>query len=415
MKLDKLYHKSHIILEDGPEVEKHRFVQSGLEHPLIASPSSFVSSVNYDEVVRKSDEAIKVNQELLLSALKAGDAERVLQASNRIIEAYRTLKIELQKNYISGLRQHPIEKEQTIVDGKSVRSDYIHVFGDLDNMKKVNENYTHHGANIILQYFGSILHKNLEAEYVDVEDLKLTNDEAGVPKYGRKLKSGVERTKTQHPHGDEFSALVNVTGLSDLEKGIILVNLIEALMKTSNTLSKTPIYRDKDAFGKPIGEPDRVTVTFAIGTKKSSVIILQKVKKRIKYVVAVDSNLINQYIINPQIKGTDKELETVKKLRQSLETISKGFGASAKGKGAYFDVVQTENKNPALEAVSNREGCLLLELNPNSIPRHEKLELENEFKEKWRYLDDPVGACPIRCGSRLVLLPLKETYLGHPV
>lgn len=371
MKLNSLYSRREIKLlkEDqwqdprklAPSVPATRFRRPDPGKEVVAK---FKPAVDFDAIIDQADQL-----------LEDGNCPK----------AYKLLKTELQKNYMSGLRQHPmIDKEG---------QDYFFIAGDVDNMKWLNDEsgLGHDGVNVVLQTLGKYIMNNLEAQYdVDLDDAKLANQ--GEP-LSKTPKSGIDKAKFYHPHGDEFQGHVNISHLKEPKyRGVILLRLIKGLMDTSEDMASSTFYRNEESKGDP-EQAVRATVSFAVSSsKRNADLILTKTKQQIKYVVVIDQSLIKKYIY------------PYKELRRQLDALSK----SIQGATLAFN----EDKNKALEAVMNRPGCLLLELNPLEIPRSETLELENQLAEKREYLQRPGGVCPIKSGSRMYFMPLKEPYNG---
>jgi len=371
MRLEKLYSGKSFLLEARAAIPPGRLPDPA-EHE---NAMGFKAAVDFDQAIE--------------------DADRKFAEGN-CEEAYRELKTELIKNYISGLRWSLKQEDPN--------SRYFYVVGDIDNMKWLNDEsgLSHVGVNSILQRVGTLMYNHIEGQY-DVEDMQVYKQ--GDPLAGKVLRSGIEQTKTFHPHGDEFGARTNITSMDTAQKGQTLLGLIESCLKTSDQLAKIAWYASQDATQRQTGGV-QATVSFAISdNKRRADLILTKTKAQTKYSVTVDSRLIQQYI-NP-----------FKELRRELDQLT-GVGVETMRGSKTAKFVRggiKEAHNKQLQAVMNQPGCLLLELDPLQIPRHEKLELLSGLEEKLHYLRNPNGVLCVPCGDKNMYYPLKEPYNGTQV
>jgi len=318
------------------------------------------------------------------------------------------------------MRAHPHEAP---IGGERPRQ--LFIAGDVDNMKELNDDTMlgHDGTNRVLQELGHQLMYNVEGQEITFGDNVQYNDvEIDFDKSIMKgLTSGLTQeqmrkkfyqAKMHHPHGDEFQGTINLSGLDDKqEKGILLLRVIEGLMKTSNNLARINWYRSKEAIQNRMN-PVRATVSFAVAEDKVTADrILTKTKKDIKYVIVVDKNLLNSLIM-PYRELRDR-------LNMMLSVAHAGAQLRPGGTGKLKWPTEQdfmEDSNKPLEAVMNRPGCLLLEINPLEIPKHELMELDNEWAEKRVYLRSPNGVLPLSTGqTSIMFMPLKESYNGMMV
>ena len=360
MKLDKLYGSGRNLLSEAKTLPPSR-----LPNPEEFSRISlkFEPTVNPDQVIEDS---------------------ALLGEEDNWKDAYFSVKDLFNKNLISGLSKvqpHDLE---------DYNRKFFYIAADIDNLSEFNKKMTHMGSNHMISRIGQLLAEQIEAQYDPEFSHALTMEygsdisEVDYATDRKYLEGGVSRTSVSHPHGDEFEIITEVTNLDHAQRGEILLNLTMALMNVSNSLAKIGWHYESNENVVP-NHYQQATISFAISdSKEKANMILHKTKQQVKYSVILDSNLIQEFIY------------PFKEYRYQLEALTSGV-----------DLMVSEDKS-ALDAVMNKPGCLLLELNPVKIPRPEQLELQETLSNKRGYLANPGGVLTIPISSGYSYYPLKE-------
>lgn len=185
-------------------------------------------------------------------------------------EALRVYKRMADRHPLSGIRS------QSYHSRKSASGDKLHIVIDIDNLKFVNSKIGHDGANGVLGFFGRLLEKYIEN---DVND-----------KYGK-------ISKTFHPHGDEFNAIINLDEINENDYNEIIKFIIKQIKEMQEQFSSRAFEGETDD-GEEVNKV-RVTATAGIGFNLKR--IDQKVDKHKKRRRSVGQSM-SHLIIDDDVK-----------------------------------------------------------------------------------------------------------------